>query len=95
MACGAPVVATATGGIPEIVVDGETGYLVPLGGTVVDGPADPALFAATLAAHVNSLLGDRATARRLGEAGRRRVVERFSWTAVASRTADLYAQVCR
>ncbi|HEX6596452.1 MAG TPA: glycogen synthase [Acidimicrobiales bacterium] len=95
MACGAPVVATATGGIPEILVDGETGYLVPLGGTVVDGPADPALFAATLAAHVNRLLNDRATARRFGEAGRRRVVERFSWTAVALRTADLYAQVCR
>jgi len=92
MACGAPVVATATGGIPEIVVEGETGLLVPLEGTA-EGPHDPRVFAADLADRVSRLLADPAGARRLGEAGRRRVVERFSWAAVARRTADLYAEV--
>ncbi|HEX3542639.1 MAG TPA: glycosyltransferase, partial [Acidimicrobiales bacterium] len=80
MACGAPVVATATGGIPEIVVDGETGYLVP------PGPK----FVPTLAERINALLADPALARRFGEAGRRRVLERFTWPAIAAATADLY-----
>ena len=92
MACGAPVVATATGGSPEIVVDGETGFLVPLDGTS-EGPHDPAAFAADLADRINRLLADPPTARRFGEAGRRRAVEHFSWSAVARRTADLYAEV--
>ena len=80
MACGAPVVATATGGIPEIVEDGETGYLVP------PGPD----FVPTLAERINALLTDPAVARRFGEAGRRRVLERFTWPAIAAATADLY-----
>lgn len=92
MACGAPVVATATGGIPEIVVDGETGWLVPIDGTP-EGPADPHVFADALADHVNRLLQDPVTARSFGEAGRQRVSEQFSWTAVARRTADLYGHV--
>jgi len=86
MACGAPVVATATGGIPEIVVDGETGCLVAFEG-------NPSAFEAGLAAAVNRLLAEPGTARRFGEAGRRRVVERFSWAAVARRTADLYTEL--
>jgi len=97
MACEVPVVASATGGIPEIVVDGETGYLVPFepGSDVLGEPRDPAGFAADLAGRVNELLGDRAGARRFGLAGRRRVVEHFSWRAIAGRTADLYASLLR
>lgn len=83
MACAAPVVATATGGIPEVVVEGETGLLV--------APADdPAIFAERLAAAIIELLGDPQRARALGEAGRARVLEHFTWQAVAERTAALY-----
>ncbi|MGH9226903.1 MAG: glycogen synthase [Acidimicrobiales bacterium] len=83
MGCEAPVVATAVGGIPEIVVHGETGLLVP--------PADPA----ALAAAINDLLADPAKARRMGQAGRARVHDRFSWPAIARRTVDLYRRVLR
>ena len=86
MACGAPVVATAVGGITEIVRDGETGYLVPL----VD---DPEAFSRALAARVNLLLEDPVRALRFGEAGRRRVEQHFSWPSVARATADLYAKL--
>jgi alpha-maltose-1-phosphate synthase len=95
MACEVPVVASATGGIPEIVVDGETGYLVAFepGGDAFGSPRDPAKFAADLAARINDLLLDRAQARRFGEAGRSRVLEHFSWTAISSRTVDLYQEL--
>ncbi|MGH9000018.1 MAG: glycosyltransferase, partial [Acidimicrobiia bacterium] len=94
MACCAPVVASAVGGIPEVVTDGETGYLVPFepagpGG----GPTDPGVFAADLAAAVNRLLADPAGARRMGTAGRERVLAHFSWDAIAARTVDLYRSV--
>jgi alpha-maltose-1-phosphate synthase len=86
MACGLPVVATAIGGIPEIVVDSVTGYLVPLaGGGGAVGEA--------LAALVGPLLDDPARAREMGAAGRARVVERFTWRSVAARTAELYASL--
>jgi starch synthase len=92
MACEVPVVATATGGIPEIVADGETGYLVPFeaGEDSFGSPRDPARFATDLASRINDLLGDPARARRFGEAGRRRVLEHFSWTAIAGETVKLY-----
>jgi len=95
MACEIPVVATATGGIPEIVVDGETGYLVPVevGDDKFGSPRDPARFAADLAERINDLLAEPAKARRFGEAGRLRVLEHFSWTAIARRTVDLYQQL--
>jgi len=83
MACGAPVVATATGGIPEIVVDGATGYLVS------PGPD----FTHELAERINALLGDPATARRFGEAGRQRVLDHFTWPAIAAQTVALYQRV--
>jgi starch synthase len=95
MACGAPVVATATGGIPEVVVDGETGWLVPIE-QVADGtgtPVDEDAFVADLGAALVAALADPAEAARRGEAGRRRAVEAFSWTTIAERTLEVYRAV--
>jgi starch synthase len=95
MACGAPVVATATGGIPEVVVDGETGWLVPID-QVTDGtgtPTDPDAFVAQLAATINEAVSDPERARRMGEAGRARAIEHFSWTTIAERTIEVYRSV--
>jgi starch synthase len=92
MACETPVVATATGGIPEVVAAGETGLLVPIE-QVTDGsgtPLDPATFEADLAAALSVLLADPERARSMGVAGRRRALESFSWAAIATRTLDLY-----
>ncbi len=92
MACQAAVVATATGGIPEVVDEGRTGLLVPFEPRA-DGsrePVDPRAFAQAIAAGVNELLGDPARAARFGEAGRRRAVERFNWSAIAAETVALY-----
>ena len=94
MSCRVPVVASATGGIREVVVDGETGYLVPFSQDPVTGfPVDPEKFAKDLASGINRLLEDPETCRRFGDAGRRRVEETFSWTAVAKQTIRLYQEV--
>ncbi len=94
MACGAPVVASATGGILEVVVEGETGYLVPFeGDPETSFPLDPAQFAEDLAMRLNGLLGDPAKAKALGAAGRRRVEAHFSWTAIAEQTIGLYREL--
>ena len=92
MACGAAVVATRTGGIPEVVVDGETGLLVPFEefDPRTREPLAPGEFAAAIVERVNALLADPALAERMGEAGRRRAVEQFSWRAIAEQTLDLY-----
>ena len=91
MACRAPVVASATGGILEVVVDGETGYLVPFEqDPVTTFPSDPAQFARDLAAKIAALLDEPDKAKRFGEAGRRRVEETFAWSAIAQQTLDLY-----
>ena len=95
MACQAPVVATATGGIPEVVEDGVTGLLVPFE-PVADAsraPADPARFAADIASRVNELLADPARAKTMGQAGRRRALEHFDWSAIAAQTMDVYRQL--
>jgi alpha-maltose-1-phosphate synthase len=95
MACEAAVVATATGGIVEVVVDGETGLLVPFepaGGGSIE-PADPEGFAAGIAERVNALIAEPDRAERMGRAGRRRAMERFGWPAIAEQTAAVYARL--
>jgi starch synthase len=91
MACKAPVVASATGGILEVVVEGETGHLVAFeADPVTTFPMDPAKFAKDLGARLTELLRDPEKAKRMGEAGRKRVEEHFSWTAIAAQTIKLY-----
>jgi starch synthase len=91
MACKAPVVASATGGILEVVIEGETGHLVAFEAhEVTTFPTDPAQFAKDLAARITQLLADPDKAQRMGEAGRKRVEEHFSWTAIAAQTIQLY-----
>ncbi|MFM9136131.1 MAG: glycogen synthase [bacterium] len=84
MACEAPVVASAVGGIPEVVADGVTGILVPY------DPEDPEALEAGLARGVNDLAADPARARRMGEAGRQRAIAEFGWDAIAQRTVAVY-----
>ncbi len=81
MACGVPVVATTAGAFPEVIEDGATGLLVP--------PADPA----ALADAIGRLMSDAALRRRMGEAGRARIEEHFTWRETARRTAGLYEEV--
>jgi glycosyltransferase involved in cell wall biosynthesis len=92
MACQRPVVASAVGGIPEVVVDGETGVLVPVALREDDPmrPVDPAAFEADLAAAVNRLMADAPLRAAMGSAGRARAVEQFSWAAIADETLTLY-----
>jgi alpha-maltose-1-phosphate synthase len=97
MACAVPVVASAVGGIPEIVVEGETGHLVHFegDGSPKNEPRDPDAFARALAAAIAGLASEPERARRLGAAGRARVVQHFSWSAIAERTAALYRSLVR
>ena len=92
MACGVPVVASDTGGIPEVVEHEETGLLVPItpGDDGTGEPADPAVFAADLAGALTAVLENPARARAMGAAGRVRVAEHFSWPAIARETLALY-----
>ena len=87
MACGAAVVASAVGGIPEVVADGATGLLVPY------DEKDPAAFEAALAEALNTVLADRSAAARMGEAGRERAVREFGWDAIARRTVAVYDSI--
>ena len=92
MACETAVVATATGGIPEVVVHGETGWLVPID-QATDGtgtPLDPERYVADLGAALTDAVSDPDRARTYGVAGRQRAIESFSWDAIATRTVDLY-----
>jgi glycogen synthase len=97
MACEVPVVASAIGGIPEVVVDGETGYLVPL---VQEPhppfePQDPDRFSGDLAAALNRVLADESWRRTMGQKGRQRAVSQFSWSAIADQVLALYRDVVR
>ena len=95
MACETAVVATATGGIPEVVADGETGLLVPIE-QVADGsglPVDPETFVVDLASALTELLRDPDRAAQMGLAGRRRAVDHFSWESIAERTMGVYRSI--
>ena len=97
MACGLAVVATATGGIPEVVVDGETGWLVPIepvaGGS--GAPADPDRFVSDLARALNEAVSDPQRALLFGQAGRARALESFSWSSIGDQTMAVYEAALR
>ncbi len=96
MACRAPVVASSTGGIKEVVVEGETGYLVPFDqDKATSFPTDPDTFARDLAGRISILLADPEKCRRFGDAGRNRVEDIFSWTSIAQQTISLYESLIR
>ena len=92
MACGTAVVASAVGGIKEVVVDGETGFLVPLEQMRESPfePLNPEKFSRDLAGKINHLMKDRQLREKFGKAGRKRVEEKFSWSAIAQKTKALY-----
>ncbi len=89
MACGTAVVASAVGGIPEVVVDGETGVLVSY------DEADPRGFEAAFAQALSDVLADPSRAGAMGRAGRERAVAQFGWDAIARQTLEVYASVLR
>jgi len=97
MACETAVVASAVGGIKEVVVHGETGFLVPVEQMKESPfePLEPEKFARDLAARVNELMADPELRARFGKAGRKRAEEKFSWHAIAQQTADLYASLVK
>ncbi|MFL6583280.1 MAG: glycogen synthase [Chthoniobacterales bacterium] len=95
MACETAVVASSVGGIPEVVVDGETGFLVPLEQMKESPfePTNPERFSRDLAGKVNQLMRDEDLRERFGKAGRRRAEEKFSWSAIAQQVAGLYTEL--
>ncbi|MEK6719068.1 MAG: glycogen synthase [Chloroflexota bacterium] len=92
MACGTAVVASAVGGIPEVVIDGKTGLLVPFEAASPGAfePSDPEGFERGLAAGINTLMADPGQRAAMGEAGRQRAVDNFSWASIAEQTVELY-----
>ncbi|MDQ3200524.1 MAG: glycogen synthase [Verrucomicrobiota bacterium] len=92
MACETAVVASAVGGIKEVVVDGETGFLVPVEQMQESPfePTNPEKFARDLAAKINQLMADPEMQQRMGRAGRKRAEEKFGWGAIAQETRRLY-----
>ncbi len=97
MACGTAVVASAVGGIKEVVVDGETGFLVPLEQMSESPfePLNPEKFSRDLAGKINQLMKDRQLREKFGKAGRKRVEEKFSWSTIAQKTKALYQSLTR
>jgi glycosyltransferase involved in cell wall biosynthesis len=97
MACGTPVVASAVGGIPEVVIDGETGVLVPFEPVSKSQaePKNPHGFARDLAQAVDELLLAPGRLEAMGQRARQRVDAHFSWRVVARKTLDFYGKVLR
>ena len=97
MACETAVVASAVGGIKEVVVDGETGFLVPLEQMPESPfePLHPEKFERALAEKINQLMRDPVLREKFGKAGRKRSEEKFSWTAIAGQTQQLYGELLR
>jgi len=93
MACEAPVVATATGGIPEVVAHSVTGLLVPVTQHPDGEPVDPDRFVADFARAIRELLDEPDRAKAMGRAGRERAIDEFSWAAIAARTVEIYRSV--
>ena len=94
MSCGTPVVGSAVGGIPEIIVDGETGYLVPLKAVSATNfePADPKAFQTDFANKLNKILENPELAKKMGEVSRKRAIDVFSWKTIAKQTFDFYQE---
>ena len=90
MACETAVVASAVGGIPEVVVDGTTGLLVPYDPARASDPKFISAFEADFATKVNRLTGDPALAEKFGKAGRQRCIDEFSWEQIAKETITVY-----
>lgn len=95
MACETPVVGSAVGGIPEIIVEGQTGFLIPLESISRTNfnPKNPEDFQKEFAAKINLLLDDENLANKMGKAGRERVLDKFSWESIAKTTFNYYAEV--
>ncbi|MGL2963331.1 glycogen synthase [Flavobacterium sp. RSB2_4_14] len=95
MSCETPVVGSAVGGIPEIIVEGETGYLIPLESVSRTdfNPKYPEAFQKDFAAKINVLLYDEILATKMGKAGREKVLEKFSWESIARTTFNYYSEV--
>lgn len=95
MACETAVVASAVGGIKEVVVEGETGFLIPLeqqNSTPFEA-SEPEKFSRDLAEKINWLMANPDLRERMGRAGRRRALEKFSWSAIAAQTHELYSEL--
>ena len=92
MACGRAVVASAVGGIPEVVADGHTGHLVPVEQMTESPfePVNPGKFSHDLAARINEIMADPAKQKAFGDAGRQRAIDIFSWASIAKQTKALY-----
>ena len=97
MACETAVVASAVGGIKEVVVDGGTGFLVPVEQMKESPfePINPEKFSRDLATRINQLMKERQLREKFGKAGRKRAEENFSWSKIAQKTMALYQNCCK